>query len=286
MPKSKIPWCGETWNPAEGCWPCSPGCENCWAKGIVWRLAHNPKTSKTFRGLVVKNKDGKLSWTGKILRRPELYDVPKARKKPTVFFVCSRTDLFLRCYFNFINDIYRVMADCPQHTFIILTKHPEEMAAYWRAKKQKILPNVFHYVTICNQAEADEKIPQFLEIDCGFHGINIEPMLGPVDLRPWIADVDDVIVDSESGGWRRVFDIDLRPWTPAIDHVIVGCESGKHRRPCDIEWISAVVAQCVSLGIPVYVKQISDDVGQVVTNPKDYPEYWIGHRVLPWKVQR
>ena len=82
-----------------------------------------------------------------------------------------------------------------------------------------------------------------------------------------------------------MFDIDLRPWTPAIDHVIVGCESGKHRRPCDIEWISAVVAQCVSRGIPVYVKQISNEVGQVVTFPKAFPVD-VRHRVLPWKVQR
>ena len=282
MPKSKIPWCDHTHNLMVGC-PLplvSPGCEHCWA-----RAAHNQRHKAYLAGKKLPKMYAHPFEVLQYFSEPfaEIFN----RKKATVYFVGSQTDVFHKdAPFWFLLDLYEQMCFCCRHTFIILTKRPKEMVRFWHTQKQKPLPNVFHYVTICNQAEADEKIPQFLEIDCGFHGINIEPMLGPVDLRPWIADVDDVIVDSESGRKRRVCDINLRPWTPAIDHVIVGCESGKHRRPCDTAWIENLLFYHAG---NIYIKQIQvgdDNDNKVVTNPKDYPEYWIGHRVLPWKVQR
>ena len=34
-------------------------------------------------------------------------------------------------------------------------------------------------VTVCNQAEADEKIPLLLKVPAAMHYLSIEPMLGP-----------------------------------------------------------------------------------------------------------
>lgn len=48
------------------------------------------------------------------------------------------------------------------------------------------LPNLWIIATICNQAEADEKIPLLLQVPAAKRGVSVEPMLGPVELGKYL----------------------------------------------------------------------------------------------------
>lgn len=128
---SKIEWTNHTWNPVVGCSIESSGCKNCYAMNMAGRLeAINATTGKTpqYVGTTKKVK-GKSVWTGKIGIAPDsVWMKPLARKKPTMYFVNSEGDLFHpNVPADAIDRAFAVMALSPQHTFQILTKHPERM---------------------------------------------------------------------------------------------------------------------------------------------------------------
>ena len=87
-------------------------------------------------------------------------------------------------------------------------------------------------VSVEDQRRADERMPLLLRTPAALRFASVEPMLGPVDLRPWLSD------------GRR------------LDWVIVGGESGPGARPCKLSWIREIVDQCARAGVPVFVKQL------------------------------
>jgi protein gp37 len=95
--------------------------------------------------------------------------------------------------------------------------------------------NLWTGLTVCNQEEADEKIPVFLEVP-GKKFLSIEPMLGPIDL------------DATCGPchcWRD----------GSIKAVILGGETGPGARPLHPEWVRSVRDQCQSADVPFFFKQ-------------------------------
>lgn len=120
---SKIEWTEMTWNVTSGCTRASEGCRNCYAERLVsTRLRHLPQNEGV-------TKDGR--WTGVIRCHEDKLLEPLKRKTPTRYFVCSQSDLFHDGVpFEFVDKVFAVMALCPQHTFILLTKRPERMAEY------------------------------------------------------------------------------------------------------------------------------------------------------------
>jgi protein gp37 len=124
-------------------------------------------------------------------------------------------------------------------------------------------PNIYNGLTICNQAETDEKIPQLLKVP-GKRWLSIEPMLSAI--RPDLKD---------------------------IDFVVVGCETGPKRRPCKLEWVQSLVDQCKAAGVLCYVKQIpvlrmvkgskgTRWIDSVSHNPEEWPES-LRVRKTPWQ---
>lgn len=123
-----------------------------------------------------------------------------------------------------------------------------------------ILPNVWHGLTVCNQEEADEKIPEFLKVP-GKKFLIIEPMLGAVDL--WAIN-DGSWWDSE--GATRYNALTGTAWWgstgehglgggPKIDAVILGGETGPGARPVHPDWVRSVRDQCEASNVPFYFKQ-------------------------------
>ncbi len=49
MPKTKIEWTDETWNPVTGCTKVSAGCENCYAERMTKRLQKMPATREKYK---------------------------------------------------------------------------------------------------------------------------------------------------------------------------------------------------------------------------------------------
>lgn len=123
-----------------------------------------------------------------------------------------------------------------------------------------ILPKVWHGLTVCNQEEADEKIPEFLKVP-GKKFLIIEPMLGAVDL--WAIN-DGSWWDSE--GATRYNALTGTAWWgstgehglgggPKIDAVILGGETGPGARPVHPDWVRSVRDQCEASNVPFYFKQ-------------------------------
>ena len=157
MSKTKIEWCDHTINPIVGCSKCSPGCDNCYAEKMAYRLSKIPATAAKYAGVVDEN-----GWTGK-RSTLDLSVFSKLPKKPQRVFVGSMTDIFHDDVQSFeysktsLPSIWDAMSSFPQHTFIILTKRPENMKKWidfaLDACVDKVLPNLWLGVTVCNQDE-------------------------------------------------------------------------------------------------------------------------------------
>ncbi len=191
MNDTLIEWCDRTWNPITGC-PgpkVSPGCANCYAE----RMA-NTRLRHVYAAMLG---EANLPQEGPFERMYFHYDrldQPRKLKKPARIFVGSMTDLFHDyCEVMWIQELFTIMADCPQHTFMLLTKRPKRMAAVLEMlSRTRIgeeygwpLPNVWLGVTVCNQDEADRHIPVLMEIPAAKRFLSLEPLLGPVYLTRW-----------------------------------------------------------------------------------------------------
>jgi protein gp37 len=188
---------------------------------MAHRLSVNPKTPQ-YHDLTTHMGH----WKGEIRRMPEVLEKPLHWRKPRRIFVCSMGDLFHeKVPFEYIAAVFGVMAACPQHTFIVLTKRPERMLEWfeWVAKgrsdfSERIvglpdrvqirfdllgfarsycrmpdrvtsewpLPNVVLMTTAENQPAADQRIPVLLQCPAAAWGVSIEPMLGSVGLGRWL----------------------------------------------------------------------------------------------------
>ncbi len=63
-------------------------------------------------------------------------------------------------------------------------------------------------ITVVNQEQADHDVPKLLtlkeRLGIPWIGLSIEPLLGPIDLSPWLDRIDWIIVGGESGRQARV----------------------------------------------------------------------------------
>lgn len=128
---TSIEWCDATWQPVVGCTRVSAGCDNCYAATFVHRGLH-----ETHRGLTkVRPKDSArpgVDWNGEVRLLPERLADPLKWKMPRRVFVGSMTDLFHPSIpFEYVAAVFGLMAACPQHTFLVLTKRPERAREFF-----------------------------------------------------------------------------------------------------------------------------------------------------------
>lgn len=117
MNETAIEWTDYTWNPTTGCTPVSEGCTNCYARRISHRL----------RGRFGYPADEPF----RVTLHPERLREPIGLRKPRRIFVVSMGDLFHEDVpDSFIDQVFAVMALCPEHAFQVLTKRPERMLEY------------------------------------------------------------------------------------------------------------------------------------------------------------
>ena len=183
---TKIEWASETWNPVTGCTPVSEGCEHCYARRMAQRLRGRfgyPEDDPFRPGVTHGNKRGEpLNW-----------------QQPRKIFVCSMGDLFHGLVSIADQTLVMNMAKiCQQHTFIVLTKRPENVPTFWSARR-----NLWMGVSVENQRAADERIPLLLDIPAAVRFVSCEPLLDWVDLDSWINYLDWVICGGETGPGAR-----------------------------------------------------------------------------------
>ena len=138
---SGIEWTDETWNPLVGCSKASAGCRNCYAIGtaasVLRRLDGRAKnagglaTVEAYREALDLS-GAKPRWAGRAVPMPHQLDKPLRWRKPRKVFVNSMSDLFHPSVSDdYIAAVFGVMAACPQHTFQVLTKHPDRAAGWF-----------------------------------------------------------------------------------------------------------------------------------------------------------
>lgn len=122
-----IEWTDATWNIVTGCSVVSPGCTNCYAMRLAGtRLRHHPSRA----GLTSPSKAGPV-WNGQVRFNTDWLTQPLRWTRPRMIFVAAHGDLFHDGVTNDqLDQVFAVMALCPQHTFQILTKRPERMRSY------------------------------------------------------------------------------------------------------------------------------------------------------------
>lgn len=209
---SRIEWTEQTWNPTIGCTKISPGCKHCYAETLAKRLQA--------MGVDAYRQGFRL----KLL--PERLDEPRQRKKPTIYFVNSMSDLFHeRVPDAFIDDVMSVIADTPQHRYQILTKRHERLGTYFATRA--VPRNVWLGVSVENRRHGVPRIDVLRSIPAKIRFLSCEPLL------------EDLGTINLAG----------------IHWVIVGGESGAKARPMKPEWARAIRSQCETQGATFFFKQ-------------------------------
>ena len=225
---TKIEWTDKTWNPVTGCTKCSPGCENCYAEKMHKRLQAMG---------IPKYKHG-FSW---VCSHRGSLEEPYYWQKPKKVFVCSMSDLFHeQSDLFFVEEVMNVIYYTPRHTYQILTKRPERMKFFFKNSPYANMDNLWLGVTVCNQAEADEKIPILLDTPAKVRFVSVEPMLEEIGLRPFIR---GLVTNYQNRHY--------------LDWVICGGETGANARSMHPDWARALRDQCKSSGVPFFFKQMA-----------------------------
>ena len=219
---SGIEWTEATWNPVAGCAIVSPGCTNCYAMRMARRLEAmgQPKYAGTTR-----ISGGRAKWNGSIKLDYESLSLPATWRRGRLIFVNSMSDLFHQDVpFEFIQRVFAVMKDTPQHTYQILTKRSERLRD---CSDQLEWPsNVWMGVSVEND-DYLSRVDDLRSTGATIKFLSLEPLLGPLD------------------------HLNLE----AIDWVIAGGESGPGARFMDPDWVRSIRDQCERDGVAFHFKQ-------------------------------
>ncbi|HET8829849.1 MAG TPA: phage Gp37/Gp68 family protein [Pelobium sp.] len=247
MATSTIEWTELTWNPVTGCSKISPGCKFCYAETMTRRLKAMG---------VEKYKDG----FKQVKTHPDTLNIPSTWRKPKVVFVNSMSDLFHPDVPTaFIQSVFAVMNQTPQHIYQVLTKRSERLKEL--SNELKWTNNIWMGVSVENE-EFTFRIDDLSDTGAAVKFLSIEPLIGEV----------------------KTLNLDK------IDWVIVGGESGNKARPVKKEWIDLIKEKCLNSNVPFFFKQWGKPKFNV--NPldptilADHPRHAKGGCELDGKIYR
>jgi protein gp37 len=223
---SPIEWTDWTWNPTVGCTRVTAGCDHCYAFAL-----HD------MRHACYEANQGSWSPGGRAMPAqyahpfsavrllPERLGDPFALKKPKRIFVNSMSDLFhSQVPFDYLEQVFRTMAQAHWHTFQILTKRVGRLSRL--APDLRWSPNIWIGVSIeTDPLTARTRALQQVPTPNRF--LSLEPLLEPLPS-----------LSLEGIAW-----------------VIVGGESGPAARPMHPEWVRVIRNQCVAAHVPFFFKQ-------------------------------
>lgn len=135
---------------------------------------------------------------------------------------------------------------------------------YWRTDPKRIqrtpgwpLRHVHLGVSVEDQQRADERIPYLLQTPASVRWLSCEPLLGPVDLKPWIPPVlEPALPDGSSPHYPAPKAVVHPDWgVVELDWVVVGGESGASARPMHPQWARDLRDQCIDHDVAFFHKQ-------------------------------
>ena len=215
MPRSKIEWTDYTINPIKG--KCPVACSYCYARKIYDRFKWNPEIRFDGNALV---------------------DFPS---NPSRIFVGSTMELFGDWIKpDWMEQIMALPQNFPQHTFIFLTKQPQNLVKF-----SPFPDNCWVGVTATNN-ETYYKAMRFLadrdywfnrppnSVEAKVKFLSFEPLLGKIHL------------DTKYG-----FPLNLKK--SGINWLVIGAQTRPTVYP-KIEWVREIVEAADKAGIPVFLK--------------------------------
>jgi protein gp37 len=157
---------------------------------------------------------------------PERLSEPLKRRKPTVYFVNSMSDLFHEDIpDDFIRQVFDVIRQTPQHTYQILTKRADRLAKFF--SHYTVPANAWLGVSVENIKHGLPRIDALRHVPARIRFLSVEPLL------------------------EDIGQINLQ----GIHWVIVGGESGPKARPMKQEWVINIQLQCRQQKVAFFFKQ-------------------------------
>lgn len=272
MGDTKIEWTDKTWNPVVGCEKVSQGCARCYAKrdhdkrhvAFLAGKGVAPQYSEPFEVVQLKPErlDLPLRWRKSqfvfVNSVSDLFhkDVPfefiaavfgvMSACPQHTFQVLTKRPERMREFFRWLDrdsygalstnerSVYDWESRCLWHLRLSnLNAGDKAVGVQWEHLGWP-LPNVWLGVSVEDQGAADLRIPLLLACPAAVHWISAEPLLGPVNLVPFLGSV-------------RL--------PRGLDGVVVGGESGKGARPMHPAWVRDIRDRCLADGVDFFFKQ-------------------------------
>lgn len=193
------------WNPWRGCRRYSEGCRYCYIhKGDSRRGVDTDHIVKTdnFCAPVMKNKSGTY----------------KMKSGQTVY-LCFSTDFLIEDADGWRPECWKMMRERQDLNFLFLTKRIHRFMDCIPEDWGEGYDNVTVGCTVENQDRADDRLSIFRELPIRHKNIICQPLIGAIDLAPYLKEVE---------------------------LVVVGGESDKNARPLDYAWVLSIREQCMS----------------------------------------
>src|SRR5580704_18048512 len=203
--KSKIEWTDATWNPVRGCTKISPWCTHCYAETFAER----------FRG--VAGHPYELGFDLRLV--PEKLAEPLKWRVSKMVFVNSMSDLFHESVpDDYICAVAQMMGRADWHTYQVLTKRADRMAALLQSKLRFAAeqPHIWWGVSVENRQHGLPRMEHLRASSARSRVVCAEPLLEDLGR-----------LDLAGIGW-----------------VIVGGEAGPGARPLAKEWVLSIRDQC------------------------------------------
>lgn len=202
------------WNPWKGCHRCSDGCKYCYIhKGCAKRgeSCDDIIPAKRFDTPLLNDKKGQY----------------KIKSGETVY-LCFSSDFLLEDADKWRPMCWDVIRKRPDINFLFLTKRihrfmqciPDDWASGY--------PNVTVGCSVENQRNADEKLPIFSSLPIKHKTMILQPLIGPVDISPYLS---------------------------GIEQVVAGGESDRNARPLNYDWILDIRRQCEAARVSFEFRQ-------------------------------
>lgn len=219
------------YNPWHGCHKVSEGCLHCYVYRMDGRhgkdASHIVKTS-AFNMPLKRDRYGQ-------------YSIPDH----STLYTCFTSDFLVEEADAWRMDVWAMMKARPLVQFIFFTKRIDRLASCLPPDWGDGYPNVTIGCTVENQKRADERLPLFMRLPIQTRWIIAEPLLGPLDLSPFL--------------------------TARIALIAAGGESGPEARESDYAWIQALKAQADAAHIPFLYHQTGAKLrkdGKLYTIPR------------------
>jgi protein gp37 len=144
-----------------------------------------------------------------------------------IVITCFASDFFIPEADEWRADVWAMIKQRSDLEFLILTKRIDRFLVSLPSDWGDGYSNVNIGCSVENQETADFRLPLFLSYPIKRRYVACAPLLGAIDLAPYLN---------------------------GIDHITVGGESGREARECNYDWVLSIREQCVAAGITFWFK--------------------------------